>query len=159
MKGFFAIGVYHPKNELNIGTLWRTAHVFGAAFIYTIGARYRKQSSDTMKTPNALPLFHFVDIADLREHLPSACPLVGLELTDAATPAHRHWHLERSCYLLGAEDHGLPPSILAQCHAVLKLPGSRSLNVSVAGSLVVYDRWLQAQPERIEESMELLEHA
>ena len=52
MRGYFAIGVYHPKNHLNIGTLWRTANILKAAFIFTVGARYKRfQCSDTLNTP------------------------------------------------------------------------------------------------------------
>jgi len=48
-RGFFGIGIQNIKTESNIGTLWRSANILGADFIYTIGKRYKKQSSDTMK--------------------------------------------------------------------------------------------------------------
>lgn len=40
-RGYFGIGIYHTKNVLNVGTLWRSAHNFGASFIFTVGMRYR----------------------------------------------------------------------------------------------------------------------
>ena len=51
-------------------------------------------------------------------------------------------HPERAIYLLGAEDHGLPPAIVRQCSHVVSLEAARtpSYNVAVAGSLVMYDR-------------------
>lgn len=143
-RGFFAIGIWHPKTEVNVGTLWRTAHIFGAAFVFTVGRRYKRQASDTLNTPNHVPLMHFKDIEDLAEHLPHSCRLIGVELTERATPSHVFNHDQRACYLLGAEDNGLSPAVLESCHDVLKLPGRSSLNVAVAGSLVVYDRWRQA---------------
>ena len=36
---YFEIGVYHPKKEVNIGTLWRTAYQLGASVIFTIGLK------------------------------------------------------------------------------------------------------------------------
>ena len=50
---------------------------------------------------------------------------------------------ERAVYLLGAEDHGLSRKALDKCHHFIMIPGSQldqSLNVSVAGSIIMYDR-------------------
>jgi tRNA G18 (ribose-2'-O)-methylase SpoU len=140
VRGFFGIGVYHPKTEVNIGTLWRTANILGAAFVYTIGPRYRRQSSDTLQTPRHVPLYNYETMEDLRDHLPDACPLVGVELTEAAMDLRDFKHPERACYLLGAEDHGLPPQVMATCHYLVKLRGDHSMNVAVAGSIVLYHR-------------------
>lgn len=145
-RGYFAVGVYHPKREVNVGSLWRTAHLYGAAFVFTVGQRYQPQSSDTPKTPRHTPLFHFADMDDLREHLPHAAPLVGVELDDRSEPLATFEHPERAVYLMGAEDHGLPPSVLAACHHVVQIetPMPQSMNVAVAGSLVVHDRYRKA---------------
>lgn len=58
-RGYFGIGVYHPKNVINIGTLWRSANCFGADFLFTIGHRYKHQGSDTLKTYRHIPLYLF----------------------------------------------------------------------------------------------------
>lgn len=140
--GYYGIGVYHPKTEVNIGTLWRTANILGAAFIFTVGRRYKHQSSDTCNTTRNKPIFHFKDIQDLKEHLPyiDGCPLVGIELTPNAINLKDFTHPERAIYLLGAEDHGLPQEVLNKCHYVVKLDGEYSMNVAVAGSIVLYHR-------------------
>ncbi|HRH68887.1 MAG TPA: RNA methyltransferase [Flavobacteriales bacterium] len=147
MSGFFAIGVHNPKTEANVGTLWRTANIFGAAFIFTVGRRYRKQASDTLKTPRHIPLFHFANVRDLVDHLPQACRLIGVELDATARMSHQYAHPQTGCYLLGAEDNGLPLTVVERCHSLIRLPGERSLNVAVAGSMVIYDRWQQRAPE------------
>ena len=46
MKGYFEIGIYQPKYEENIGTLMRSAYQLGAAGVFTVGKRYRKQVGD-----------------------------------------------------------------------------------------------------------------
>ena len=145
-RGFFAVGVYRPKTEANVGTLWRTAHLYGAAFVFTVGRRYQRQSSDTPKTPLHTPLFHFADINDLGEHLPWSAPLVGVELDSRSVSLPSYEHRLRSVYLLGAEDHGLPPDVLDACHDVIQIPSlaPQSMNVAVAGSVVLYDRHVKS---------------
>ncbi len=45
------------------------------------------------------------------------------------------------CWLKGAEDHGIPEKYLEKCQEVIKIPfGAMSLNVSVTGSIILYDR-------------------
>lgn len=144
--GFFGVAVYNPKTEANIGTLWRSATAYQAAVIATVGVqRYVHQASDTCKTPNNLPLLKFSDVDDLFSHLPFGCQLVGVELDDRAESLSGFAHPDRAFYLLGAEDHGLPDVVLDRCHRVVRIPSpvSWSLNVSVAGSLVLHDRFVK----------------
>ena len=139
-RGFFAIGIYHAKTEVNVGTLWRSASLFGAAYIFTIGKRYKKQSSDTMKSWKHIPLFHYETFEEFYNALPHDCRLAGIELTESAKDLKDYTHPERCVYLLGAEDHGLNELCLQKCHNLVKLPGEFSMNVAVAGSIVMYDR-------------------
>ena len=148
--GYIGVGIFHPKTEANIGTLFRSAVCFGAKFVFTVGRRYVRQSSDTTNTAGVLPLHHYANMTDLKEHLPYACPLVGVELTENAEPLGQFSHPETCAYLLGAEDHGLPAAIIEQCHKVVQIGGLTScLNVASAGSIVLYDRWLKTRPSRI----------
>jgi tRNA G18 (ribose-2'-O)-methylase SpoU len=144
MRGYFGIGVYHPKTEQNIGTLWRSATLYGASFIFTVGRRYEKQASDTTQSWRHIPLWHFFDWDELREHIPYDCPLVCVELSDNAFDLRTFIHPERAIYLLGAEDHGVPEHILAGRPTVqIPCPQPYSMNVAVAGSLVMYDRFVK----------------
>ncbi len=141
--GFFAVGIYGSKTPENVGTLWRTADLFGAAFTFTVGARYgRRQATDTTHARLHTPLFHFGSIDDLIEHLPWSTPLVGVELDPRATLLSRFDHPERACYLLGAEDNGLPPAVIDRCHSIVQVESVRpySMNVAVAGSIVCHSR-------------------
>ena len=140
MRGYFQIGVYHPKKEINVGTLWRSAYQLGAAGIFTVGRRYQQQACDTAKSWRHIPLTHYSDIDDLIEHLPYGCPLVAIEMGGMKLSEFKH--PERAAYILGAEDHGLPWDIIRKCHEHVKLECVRteSFNVAVAGSIVLYDR-------------------
>lgn len=139
-RGFFEIGIFHGKAEVNLGTLWRSAYQLGAAGIFTIGRRYKMQSSDTYKSWRHIPLRQYNTIDELVEALPNACPLIGIEM--GGHSLSKFTHPERACYLLGAEDHGLPDSIIQRCHRLVSLEAARtaSFNVAVAGSIVMYDR-------------------
>ena len=145
-RGFFAIGVYHPKHEVNIGGLFRSADLYDAAFIFTVGRRYTsRQASDTPNARLHTPLFHFDSVDDLRAHLPYSAPLVGVELDPRAQMLGEFAHPDRAVYLLGAEDHGLPLNVLDQCHAVVQIPTPKpqSMNVATAGALILHDRYMQ----------------
>lgn len=137
---FYGIGIMQPTREINVGTLWRSAYVMGASFIFTVSERYKKQSSDVVVTPSRIPLYHYHDLDDLKAHLPHGAPLVGVELTDNAQFVSDFDHPRRAVYLLGSETNGLSEKTLADCHHVIKLPGEFSLNVAVAGSIIMHDR-------------------
>lgn len=139
-RGFFAIGIERTKNVLNVGSLWRSAHLFGAAYVFTIGRRYTKQASDTTKAWRSIPLFHFDTFEDMRAHMPYDCRLVGIELDPRARRLPGYIHHERCIYLLGAEDHGLTAETLDRCHDLVQLPGEAPMNVANAGTVVLYDR-------------------
>ncbi|MDN3651785.1 RNA methyltransferase [Thalassotalea ponticola] len=142
-NGFFGIGVFNNKEQVNIGTLWRSAYIMGAAFIFTVDSKYKKHTSDVINTWQKIPLFHYRDMDDLIDHLPYDTRLVGVELDDRAVDIATYQHPCRCVYLLGNEQSGLPRDVIARCHQLIKLPGEYSLNVSVAGSIVLYDRQLK----------------
>lgn len=140
--GYFGIAVLHPKSQVNIGTLWRSAFLNDAAFVGTIGRRYQYQPSDTPGTTSHVPLVHYADMDDFIRHIPHSCPIVGVELDECAKHLPEFCHPPRAVYLLGAEDHGIPRAILDRCHYTVQIPTVRdwSMNVAAAGSIVMYDR-------------------
>jgi tRNA G18 (ribose-2'-O)-methylase SpoU len=128
------------KSKVNVGTLWRSAFQLGAAFIFTVGRRYKRQSSDTLKTPRHIPLWHWGSLDEMET--PHGYPLIGVEFGPGSVPIIGWSHPRQAVYLLGAEDNGLTPEAMRRCHALISLPAVRtqSFNVAVAGSLVMYDR-------------------
>jgi tRNA G18 (ribose-2'-O)-methylase SpoU len=141
MRGFWGVGVYHPKHGVNVGTLFRSAVCFNAHFAFTVGRRYAKTNADTVNAPGVLPVYHHLTIDDLVAGLPHGCRLVGVELAEGAYSLLNYSHPRQACYLLGAEDHGLPPAVLDRCHEVVQIPFAKHcLNVATAGTVVAYDR-------------------
>jgi len=146
-RGYFGIGIYHVKNGINIGGLWRHAQAFGAAFIFTIGRRYKKQASDTIKSIRHIPLFHFPTSDDFLAHRPHNCVLIGVEIAKGSIPLPQFEHPERAIYLLGAEDHGLPDRIIKKCNTIIEIPTLYCLNVATTGGIVMYDRMAKRKEE------------
>ena len=139
-NGFFGIGILNNANTFNVGTLWRSAYILGASFIFTVIKKYKPQTSDVTKTWTKIPLYHYTSVDDLKSNLPHSTKLIGVELTAASIPIEQFQHPLRAVYLLGNERIGLSETILQECEDVVSLPGDFSLNVSVAGSILMYDR-------------------
>lgn len=144
MRGFYGIGVSNFKTDANIGTLWRTAHLFGAAFIFTLGREYKRQASDTSFAARNIPYFRFDSVEDLKQVYD--CPLVAVEEQSqlwgvSARPLPEFIHPERAVYLLGSETNGLSRAEVTACHCGVYLDLDFSLNVATMGSLVMYDRY------------------
>ena len=144
-RGYFGIGIYHPKTTENVGTLWRSAFIFGASFIFTIGRRYKKQASDTPDTIKHVPLYDYVSYDDFYSHIPRGCRLIFIEMHEKALPITNFYHYEQAIYILGAEDYGIPERFFKN-ESTIYIPTVKtfSMNVAVAGSIVMYDRFLKS---------------
>ena len=144
MRGYCGIGIYAPKMPVNVGVLWRSAQLLGADWIFTIGARYKRQPSDRYNAAKHLPLMSFDNRDQFRaflDTLPRSVQLVGVELCPPISFSIGRWrHPERAVYLLGSEDDGLPTYMRDWCQPIIHLPGERSMNVAMAGTIVLYDR-------------------
>ena len=138
-RGYFGIGVVNMKNSVNYGTLFRSAHCFGANFLFLVGKRFKHQCSNTTCSERHIPLFEYQDINDFIDHIPYNCVPVCIEITTKSRDIRNFVHPERAIYILGQEDGSLPIK-LTDKYTTIKIPTSRCLNVSVVGSIVLYDR-------------------
>ncbi|EDM43716.1 hypothetical protein SCB49_09000 [unidentified eubacterium SCB49] len=137
---YFGIGIMNGKTPANLGALWRTAQNMGASYIFTIGKRYANQASDTHNAVKSMPYFHYKSFDDFFEHLPKGVRIVGVEKDDRAENLEDFNHPRRCVYLLGAEDHGLTKEAIDKSHFLVQFKSEFSLNVAIAGSIVLYDR-------------------
>lgn len=143
-RGYFGIGAEGVSKSANVGALLRTAHAFGASFCFTVGTGFDARAgrlADTAGTPAHVPLWHYADAAELR--LPQGCQLVGIELHEDAAELPSFRHPLSAAYVLGPERSSLSPALLARCDHLVRIPTRFSLNLAVAGALVLYDRMLQ----------------
>ena len=142
-RGYFAIGIENGKNGMNVGTLWRGASCFGAAYTFTIGKRFKRQSSDVFSAWKHQPHYEFDSLSDFLISRPRDSLLIGVEVD--GEPLEDFIHPERAIYLLGPEDGSLSKGIREKCQRIVKIPGNRCLNVSQAGTVVMYDRIAKAR--------------
>ncbi len=138
--GYFGVGIENGKTPTNYGTLYRTAQIVGADFLFIIGKRFGEHVADTMKAWKCIPVFSYASFEEFYSCLPYKSLLVGIEMLADAPYIENFWHPERAVYLLGAEDKGLSKDALTRCDKIVRLRGERSMNVAVAGSIVLYDR-------------------
>ena len=140
-KEFFGIGVYNPKFEVNLGTLWRSAYNLGASYVFTVGRRkFVREHSDTIKTWKQLPVFTYSTMEEFLNNRPFSTPLIGVELAEGSHDLRNFCHLQTSTYILGPEDGSLPKEIQGECRYIVEIPSKYCLNLAVAGSIVMYDR-------------------
>ncbi|HTT97181.1 MAG TPA: RNA methyltransferase [Rhizomicrobium sp.] len=140
MRGYFAAGVDGISKPMNLGNLMRIAHAFDASFFFSINARVKLSDaqSDTSSAQGAIPVYAFKSAEDFR--LPVGCRLVGVEITDDAVDLPRFRHPQRAAYVFGAERMSLSKEVLSRCEFVVKIPTRFSINVGMAGAIVLYDR-------------------
>lgn len=128
----------------NLGTLLRTCDAVGACLAvprlpWVPEALAR---GNTLRRPACVHWTGRDTIAWIVSQKSASTAVLGVELTDESTrlgdlPAAR----SRTVVLLGHEQTGIPPSALELVDATVEIPmvgTGTSLNVAVAGSLVLY---------------------
>lgn len=143
MRGYFAVGVEGISKPRNVGSLFRSAHAFGASFVFAVAPRVNVREiyqSDTSDTAKHLPMYQYATIEEMQ--MPKDIKLVGVELTDDAIMLPTFRHPERAAYIMGPERGNLSDEMQARCDFILKIPTSFCINVGIAGAIVMYDRQL-----------------
>jgi len=145
MRGYFGIGVERVSKAMNVGSLFRTAHAFGASFVFSIASAYDRHEgglADTSDAARNLPLYEFDEARALA--LPRDCSLVAVEIAEDAAELPSFRHPRCAAYVFGAERGGLTPELLALADHVVKIPTRFSVNLAVAGAIIMYDRLLSS---------------
>ncbi|MDH5748402.1 MAG: RNA methyltransferase [Rhodospirillales bacterium] len=143
MRGYFGIGAEGISKAMNVGSIFRTAHAFGAGFVFTVGAQYAQREggrADTSAAPGHVPFYSFPDAGALM--LPDGCSLIGIELTEDAVELPSFHHPQRAAYVLGPERGSVSPGLQKRCDFVVKIPMRFCVNVGIAAAIVMYDRTL-----------------
>jgi tRNA G18 (ribose-2'-O)-methylase SpoU len=128
--------------EANLGTLLRTCDAVGACMALPSTPYYRQALARGRTLNGKQTCVHWVQKGTYVESMKGKARIIGVELADDATmlgdvrPAR-----ERTIVCLGHEHEGLPAKVYPLLDEVVEIPmigvGS-SLNVAVAGSLVLY---------------------
>ena len=125
---------------MNLGNLFRSAHAFGASFLFTVDAHYtaRAARSDTSQALHSLPTWRWDAPEDMA--LPRGCALVGVELVDDAVPLPSFRHPRAAAYVFGPERGSLSPAMKDSCDRLVAIPTKFCINLAAAGVVVMYDR-------------------
>lgn len=133
---YSAIGLFQPKNNINIGAVLRAADVYGAAFVAATGRRYKRASTDTTGALHRIPLFRPEDLKDV---VPFGCVPVAVELLHWATPLPSYTHPQNAFYIFGPEDGVLGHAVTGWCRDVVYVP-TGCMNLAATVNVVLYDR-------------------
>jgi TrmH family RNA methyltransferase len=130
------LALWHVGDPGNVGTLIRTAHALGPAFVALSDGCADPTSPKALRASMGalfrVPLTSFADAPGRRVALVSHGG-VALEDADLDVPL---------TLLLGAEREGLPAEVLAQCDVratIAVAPDAESLNVAMAGTIALYE--------------------
>jgi tRNA (cytidine/uridine-2'-O-)-methyltransferase len=151
MDGVFHVVLVHPEIPQNTGNVIRLAANAGATLhlVEPLGfpldsARMRRAGLD------------YREFADLRVHRDWPAAVAALDgartfvvETDGATPLHEVALRAGDAFVFGSESAGLPAAVRDAVPAARHLhlpmrPGNRSLNLSNAVAVTVFEGWRQA---------------
>jgi 23S rRNA (guanosine2251-2'-O)-methyltransferase len=137
-----ALAAWDITKEHNVGSLVRTAHAAALAEVILVGDREWNVAA-ARTANNYTRIVQLTDAAALVAHLEQqAWQLVAVEVDARAVSLFDARYPERPCFLVGAELGGIPEALIARAQVVVRIPQwglVPSLNLAVAGSIVVYD--------------------
>lgn len=143
-RGQLLAAALWPKREDNLGTLGRTCDAVGATLVVPDApyARSAVRAGNTLGDAGC-PVLRVRGVLDwLVAEREAGSHLLGVELAHGATPLHELPPATgRTVVVLGNEGGGIPRAAWPLLHAAVEIPmlgAGGSLNVAVAGSLVLY---------------------
>jgi tRNA G18 (ribose-2'-O)-methylase SpoU len=152
--------VYCMTKRANVGTLLRSAAAFGVTKVFLVGAA-RFGDFGAHGAVNFLKLEHFPTAAVAKATLVErGIRIVGVEIdpsarhvADPSAFADADGKMGDVAVMLGEEGNGMTPAQFEMCDSLVYIPhhgdGTASLNVSVAGSIVMHHFAMHAGfPER-----------
>jgi tRNA (cytidine/uridine-2'-O-)-methyltransferase len=146
----FHIVLYQPEIPPNTGNIIRLSANVGAR-LHLVQPLGFELSDKTLARAG----LDYIPLASLRVHEDwNACQaaLQGARLF-AVTTRGRHWHAQTAyapgdAFVFGPESRGLPQSLLAGFEPAQQIripmrPGNRSMNLSNAVAVMLYEAWRQ----------------
>ncbi len=146
-EGRLALVLDDVQGPFNVGAIIRTAAALRADDVWLSGRTPDPEDTKVGKTALGTQrylTFHRVDdgIHAIAAARAAGYQVVAVELADEAVPLHEVRLTEATCLLVGHEDRGCTPGVLAAVDAVAFLPllgRVGSLNVATAASIACYE--------------------
>jgi tRNA G18 (ribose-2'-O)-methylase SpoU len=143
-----SVAICRAKNPFNVGAIIRVAHSFLVREIFLVGTEpYYERAAMGMRKYE-----HIVECPTEEDFLErvQGRPLVGVERDHAR---HTLWEAPMPrdlVFLLGSEDDGLSPTMLAACHDIVGIPMygiNHSYPVTVAAGMILCE-WARRRDPR-----------
>jgi tRNA(Leu) C34 or U34 (ribose-2'-O)-methylase TrmL len=145
-----AIILTNPKFPHNVGAVVRSASCWGVKQVWWTGDRIRFDNKHRLPREERMKGYKDVEIRqfdnpfdqfDLSKVVP-----VAIELQRGAESLPQFEHPENALYIFGPEDGSISPTFKSYCHRFVVIPTKHCLNLSVAVSIVLYERQRQLAP-------------
>ncbi len=137
MRGYAAVGLYHPKTPENVGSAIRACCCYDAAMLAVTGKRFQRACTDTFKGWRHMPI---LEVDNLKSVIPYDCVPVAVDLIPGARNLMDYTHPERAFYIFGPEDGTLGNPVTDWCRDAIYIPTNRCMNLAATVNVVLYDR-------------------
>ena len=155
----FAFMAYNLHGDVNIGMMIRTAVILGASDFYLVGRRqYDKRTDVGSRNYIRLHRLKEVNKAFFEEQklLPIALEQGGQALEEFSFKEYLPESLPQGwkvCFIAGSESYGIPVTFLKEIGApilsIAQYGVIRSLNVSIASGILMYEYMKQWRTSRL----------
>lgn len=136
-RGYFAVGLFHPTTDTNVGGAARACACFGASFLAVQGRPYKKYLTDTTKLHRHTPV---LQVDNLKDVIPYDCVPVAVEFLTTAKSLIQYHHPLRAFYIFGPESGSLGDDVFSFCRDIVYIPTNYCLNLGCCVNVVLYDR-------------------
>ena len=135
----FKLILFNLVKPCNIGLLMRSAYAFGCDELLLVGRKKYKLTGSS-GTSKRIPTRHFYSMAEVAAYCrESGFSIYGVEI--GGTPLDEVQFDSNVAFVMGNEGRGISDAE-AYCEAMVTIPqwgGVHSLNVSVAGAIVMFE--------------------
>jgi len=145
-----AIVLVNPKFPHNVGATVRSASCWGIEQVWWTGDRIRLDEKKRLPREERMRGYKDVELIQFNNpfdqfNLDDVVP-VAIELQKGAESLPNFEHPKNAVYVFGPEDGSIPATFKKFCHRFVVIPTRHCLNLSVAVSIVLYERQRQLQP-------------
>ena len=136
------IAIENTLRDFNMGSIVRSANAFGVRVVHIVGRRqWNKRGA--MMTDKYLRVIYHSDFEALREYADdSDRRIFAVDNVDGASPLATTDRCVNAILLFGQEGSGLSKEALSAADAIVaieQIGSTRSLNVSVAAGIALYE--------------------
>lgn len=148
-----AVVLCDPRYPHNLGQVIRSCSCFeGVKQVWWTGERVTRELEHLTRIPREERMRGYADVQIAHHPQPlslyesaGVVPVAVEYRPGSSESLHDFTHPEKAVYVFGPEDGSIPPGVLRACHRFVMIPTQHCLNLSVAVSVILYDRQAKAR--------------